>query len=66
MSKRDEDSRLKKPTQMQVRVLKCRETGDTGLADLLDYNRKTGRIELVQSSDDCPFDIVPEEGKDDF
>lgn len=54
-SKRDEDSRLKKPTQMQVRVLKCRETGDTGLADLLDYNRKTGRIELVQLADDCPF-----------
>jgi twinkle protein len=28
----------------QLRVLKCRFTGETGLADTLHYNRKTGRL----------------------
>lgn len=37
----------------QVRVLKCRETGDTGEADALTYNRKTGRLELAS-----PFEAV--------
>ena len=30
-----------------VRVLKCRETGDTGEADTLQYERKTGRLILA-------------------
>lgn len=30
---------------VNVRVLKCRETGDTGLADTLIYNRNTGWLE---------------------
>jgi hypothetical protein len=40
---------LNSPTLMRIRVLKCRETGDTGAADILDYNRETGRIVLVQA-----------------
>jgi hypothetical protein len=59
-----EDDLLKKPTQMLLRVLKCRETGDTGPADLLDYNRATGRIELVEQQ--CPFDIADDGGSKDF
>jgi hypothetical protein len=35
---------------MRIRVLKCRETGDTGAGDLLNYNRETGRIELAKST----------------
>lgn len=45
------------PTRMTVRVLKCREMGDLGEADLLNYNRQTGRIELDAST---PFDEVTE------
>jgi twinkle protein len=37
-----------KGTQSQLRVLKCRETGETGTADLLQYNRTTGRLELAK------------------
>jgi hypothetical protein len=62
--RRDEDDKLTKPTMMRVRVLKCRETGDTGPADLLDYNRATGRIELVEAQ--CPFDIADDGGSKDF
>ena len=35
------------PTHMHVRVLKCRETGETGAADTLTYNRETGRVEIA-------------------
>lgn len=35
---------------MRIRILKCRETGETGAADVLNYNRATGRIELAVSS----------------
>lgn len=38
----------------RIRVLKERETGDTGEADLLQYNRNTGRLLLADS--ECPFD----------
>jgi hypothetical protein len=41
---------LSSPTLMRIRVLKCRETGDTGAGDLLNYNRETGRIELAKST----------------
>jgi twinkle protein len=33
-------------TTMRLRLLKCRETGETGPADVLNYNRTTGRLEL--------------------
>lgn len=34
----------------QLRVLKCRETGYTGLSDELIYDRETGRLQLYSSS----------------
>jgi twinkle protein len=45
------------PTQVRLRVLKCREMGDLGEADLINYNRQTGRYELDAST---PFDEVLE------
>lgn len=51
----------------KVRVLKCRETGETGEADTLDYDRETGRMVVgagpspfpstsgKDEDDDCPF-----------
>lgn len=44
---RDQQSEAKDTSQ--VRVLKCREDGDTGLCDTLLYNRETGRL-LVDTS----------------
>lgn len=34
----------------QLRVLKCRETGDTGAADKLIYDRETGRLRLFTAA----------------
>lgn len=48
------------PTRSQVRVLKCRETGDTGLADALHYDRSTGRNRLA-IADQFPDDIPNED-----
>lgn len=53
-----EDSRFKNANQARIRVLKERETGDLGEADLLEYNRKTGR--LLLSDSECPFEAVTE------
>lgn len=36
----------KLPTLAKIRVLKCRETGDTGVADSVNYNKLNGRYEL--------------------
>lgn len=33
-----------KPNERYVRILKCREWGDVGLADTLDYVKETGRL----------------------
>jgi twinkle protein len=62
---RDQQSGDEKRDISQVRVLKCRETGDTGEADALLYNRKTGRLEIASPfeaaratsirSDEIPF-----------
>jgi twinkle protein len=41
------------PTKALIRVLKCRELGETGEADTLNYNRATGRLEL-STADDFP------------
>jgi hypothetical protein len=43
----ERDQQGDEPTMMQSRVLKCRETGFTGEADRINYNRTTGRIELA-------------------
>lgn len=37
--------------QIIIRVLKCRETGDTGVADTLIYNRATGWLETPSAFD---------------
>jgi len=42
-----------------IRVLKCRETGDTGEADIIIYDRKTGRLRLV-SGFEADIDAEPE------
>ncbi len=46
----ERDQQGDEPTKMLVRVLKCRETGETGEADTLNYNRATGRVELAAAS----------------
>jgi twinkle protein len=53
---RDQQAEGPKGLQARIRVLKERETGDTGEADLLEYDRKTGR--LLLSSSDCPFEEI--------
>jgi hypothetical protein len=56
---REQDPDLNTETKMRVRVLKCRETGETGAADILNYNRANGRIELVgpHAGDQFPDDV---------
>lgn len=56
---RDQQADGRKGLQARIRVLKERETGDTGEADLLEYNRTTGRLLLC--AEECPFDEVPAE-----
>jgi twinkle protein len=41
-------------TRVNVRVLKCRRTGRTGLAGTLEYNVNTGRLTEVDIFDDAP------------
>lgn len=53
---KDQDPDLTTDTKMRIRVLKCRETGETGPADILEYNRATGRIELAAGGDSFPDD----------
>jgi twinkle protein len=48
---RDQQAEPEKQTQMLARILKCRELGETGEADLLNYNRTTGRIECLGEAD---------------
>ncbi len=43
---RDQQADGDEATIMRLRLLKCRETGETGPADTLNYNRTTGRLEL--------------------
>jgi twinkle protein len=53
---RDQQADGDASTQMLVRILKCRELGETGEADTLNYNRVTGRIELAESASAFPDD----------
>lgn len=46
---RDQQAAGEKACVERVRVLKCRETGYTGLADTLRYDRPTGRLVLANS-----------------
>lgn len=59
-----QNKREDKRTQMQIRVLKCRESGDTGLADTIDYDRATGRLRLLHggfTADPGGFTVLPDE-----
>ena len=58
----DEDER----NVLRLRVLKCRFTGDTGIADKVRFNKKTNRLEPIDpldtpkdtqkgEEDECPF-----------
>jgi len=58
---KEKKNRFKQATYAQIRVLKCRETGETGLADMLNYDRKTGRYVLVTA-----FSEDDEDGKGAF
>lgn len=60
---REKDPDLNTETKMRIRVLKCRETGETGAADILNYNRATGRIDLAEPTlgDQFPDDGPTEE-----
>jgi twinkle protein len=55
-------------TKSRIRVLKCRESGETGEADVLDYNRQTGRNEVSGDfpDDDNNFDPHDNEGDAKF
>jgi twinkle protein len=48
-------------TKMLLRILKCRELGETGEADMLNYDRKTGRITLAASDQFPEDDVQPAE-----
>ena len=41
----ERDQQGDNPNRVLVRVLKCRFTGDTGIAGYMDYNKATGRLE---------------------
>ncbi len=45
---RDQQAEDDANDQSLIRVLKCRETGDTGTADTLIYNRSTGWLTTPQ------------------
>lgn len=55
----ERDQQGDNPDQTQVRVLKCRLTGRTGLADVLDYNHETGRLApgIHKEKGEVGFDI---------
>lgn len=52
----DEDER----NVLRLRVLKCRFTGDTGLADKVRFNKKTNRLEPID-----PLDTTDTKGEED-
>jgi twinkle protein len=49
----ERDQQGEKRDYSLVRVLKCRETGETGEADVLLYDREAGRMRPVETP--CPF-----------
>jgi twinkle protein len=60
----ERDQQGDKPTLSLVRVLKCRETGETGEADLIEYDRKTGR--LIIAPEVSPFDPIEDAGTEEI
>jgi hypothetical protein len=55
-----------KSTQTRIRVLKCRETGVTGSADVMEYDRETGRNRLVTEFDLAGGDFDPHSTEEDI
>jgi twinkle protein len=47
LERNQQDEDKAKQTRTLIRVLKCRETGETGLADTMNYDRQIGRNVLV-------------------
>jgi twinkle protein len=43
----ERDQQGDNPTMAQIRILKCRETGDVGVADWINYDKQTGRLQLA-------------------
>lgn len=43
----ERDQQGDNPTMAQIRILKCRETGDVGVADWINYDKITGRLQLA-------------------
>lgn len=54
------------PNEVVVRLLKCRFTGETGLACRLKYNKVTGWLEYLGDFFNVPEDEDEEEGDDTF
>jgi len=50
-AERDQQAEDEARDTMQIRVLKCRETGDTGVADTLVYDRSTGWLKAPTAFD---------------
>lgn len=59
----ERDQQSKKPNIARTRVLKCRETGRTGLADVIEYSPDTGRINHIEG-DFTDDDFTGEEEPD--
>lgn len=60
----ERDQQGENSNQAQIRVLKCRMTGDTGVADLVQYNPHTGRL-LPADSFQSEFGGQQEEQEND-
>lgn len=64
----ERDQQGDNPNWVNIRILKCRFTGDTGLAGSMQYNKKTGLLEEVKGSfhvdhnDDESEDLGDEDG----
>jgi twinkle protein len=43
----ERDQQGNRPDLLRVRILKCRHTGNTGVADILQYDTKTGRYSVT-------------------
>lgn len=57
---RDQQADIAERDISQIRVLKCRVTGDTGEADRLQYVRSTGRLIVTDAAvNTCAFDEAP-------
>lgn len=62
----ERDQQGENPYLCKVRILKCRETGETGLADTIEYVPETGRYRLYVEEEEQDEGFVPESNKKDF